>query len=227
MQVRRSDNRYNHVYSMAHIDGTRHPLEVTKVERDLGVLISDDLKVRAQVEKAAASANYMLSRLRKAFRSRSLVLWRTLYLCYVRPHLEFAVQSWSPHRKGDINLLEQVQRRATNIITALKHQPYEQRLQRLRLTTLQDRRLRGDLIEQFKIIHNNIDDVCFFVPQNLSTGHSAYNLRGHNCKLERQYVRGCEERYYFFTNRIVTPWNALTQHAIDAPSVNAFKDRIF
>ena len=98
---------------MAHIDGTRHPLEVTKVERDLGVLISDDLKVRAQVEKAAASANYMLSRLRKAFRSRSLVLWRTLYLCYVRPHLEFAVQSWSPHQKGDINLFEQVQRRAT------------------------------------------------------------------------------------------------------------------
>ena len=86
---------------MRHIDGTRRPLEVTKVERDLGVLVSDDLKVRAQVEKAASSANHMLSRLRKAFRSRSLILWRTLYLSYVRPHLEFAVQSWSPYQKGE------------------------------------------------------------------------------------------------------------------------------
>ena len=203
----------------------RRPLEVTKVERDLGVLVSDDLKVRAQVEKAASSANHMLSRLRKAFRSRSLILWRTLYLSYVRPHLEFAVQSWSPYQKGDINLLEQVQRRATKIIATLKHQPYEHRLQQLGITTLQDRRSRGDLIEQFKIAHN-IDDVSFSVPQTRAAGHTAYNLRGHNCKLERQYVRGCEERYNFFTNRIFAPWNALTQYTIDAPTVNAFKDRI-
>ena len=224
MHVGRS-HRITHQYSMRHIDGTRRPLEVTKVERDLGVLVSDDLKVRAQVEKAASSANHMLSRLRKAFRSRSLILWRTPYLSYVRPHLEFAVQSWSPYQKGDINLLEQVQRRATKIIATLKHQPYEHRLQQLGITTLQDRRSRGDLIEQFKIAHN-IDDVSFSVPQTRAAGHTAYHLRGHNCKLERQYVRGCEERYNFFTNRIVAPWNALTQYTIDAPTVNAFKDRI-
>ena len=79
---------------MANIDGTRRTLEATKVERDLGVLLSDDLKVRAQVVAAACKANRTLGRLKKAFRSRSLNLWRMLYVTYIRPKLEFAVQAW-------------------------------------------------------------------------------------------------------------------------------------
>ena len=35
--------------------------------------------------------------------------------------------------------------------------PYHQRLQRLRLTTLLERRMRGDLIETFKIINGFVN----------------------------------------------------------------------
>ncbi len=37
-------------YTMARQDGTRQILDETKMERDLGVMVSDNLKVKAQVE---------------------------------------------------------------------------------------------------------------------------------------------------------------------------------
>ena len=40
---------------------------------------------------------------------------------------------WSPHKQGDIDLIERVQRRVTKNIPALKHLPYEEILRRLKL----------------------------------------------------------------------------------------------
>ena len=72
----------------------RSPFETTALERDLRLLISDNLSVREQVKTAAATANRMLGRLKKAFRSRGFKLWRCLYLTFIRPHLEFFIQAW-------------------------------------------------------------------------------------------------------------------------------------
>ena len=67
----------------------------------------------------------------------------------VRPHLEYSVQAWRPHFRNDIDLLEGVQRRATELISTIKDELYEDRLRYVNLTTLETRRLRGDLIEVF------------------------------------------------------------------------------
>ena len=225
MHIGRPNNKSPYIYTMINTDGYRRPLEVTKVERDLGVMVSDDLKVRAQVVAAASTASRTLGRLKKAFRSRSMNLWRMLYITYIRPQLEFAVQAWSPHLKTDIAILEQVQHRATKTIALIKHKPYEKRLELLGLTTLEDRRIRGDIIEQYKITHQ-IGKLTFYVPQNQPVSQSTYSLRGHSHKLIRQQVQGCEERHNFFTNRVVAPWNLLSQNTVNAPSVNAFKNRI-
>jgi ribonuclease P/MRP protein subunit RPP40 len=58
--------------------------------------------------------------------------------------------------KGDIDMLERVQHRATRLMTSLRKQSYEKRLQALDLTTLVERRQRGDMIQIFKIF-NGID----------------------------------------------------------------------
>jgi len=47
----------------------------------------------------------------------------------------------------------------------------------------------------------------------------------HSCKLKkvrctRDIVR------YFFSNRLINRWNALDQSAMDAPSINAFKQTL-
>lgn len=164
MHVGRTNRKSKFIYSMLDLDGNRKHLEVTTVERDLGVLVSDDLKTRSQVNAAAALANRTLGRLKKLFRSRSLLLWKILYKAYIRPHLEYAVQAWSPHFRRDIDTLEKVQHRVTKTITMIKHLTYEERLHRLGISTLEERRIRGDLIQQYKIL-TRLDEIDFFVVQ--------------------------------------------------------------
>jgi hypothetical protein len=172
-------------------------------------------------------ANRVLGRLKKAFRSRSLNLWRVLYLAYIRPHLEFAVQAWSPHLRRYIKSLEQIQSRATKTISTIKHLPDVVRLRHLGLTTLEKRRERGDLIEQYKITYG-IDEVNFYVPQTQPNWQAtgSYGLRGHDRRLLPQRVKGCEERKHFFTNRVPKLWNRLPRTAINAATVNGFKDQL-
>src|SRR5437870_13904884 len=75
-----------------------------------------------------------------------------LYKALVRPKLEYCVQAWCPYLKKDIDKLEKVQARATRLINECKNQSYEKRLQCTGLTTLSERRIRGDMIEVFKIL---------------------------------------------------------------------------
>jgi hypothetical protein len=189
-------------YSMSNTDGERVVLETTSVERDLGVQVSDDLRVRKQVEAAAARAKSELGRLKKSFRSRSCVVWRMLYLTYIRPHLEYAVHAWSPYLDGDVDLLECVQNRATKIITCLKGMSADERAAALGITSLRKRRERGDLIEEYKIKHG-LDQLDFYVPQEDIP--STYNLRRNDQRLRSQLVRNCETRKQFFTNRVTGP----------------------
>jgi hypothetical protein len=62
------------------------------------------------------------------------------------------VQAWNPHLQGDIDKIERIQRRASRIPTGCERIEYEDRLKRLSLTTLQDIKIKGDLIETYKVL---------------------------------------------------------------------------
>ena len=115
----------------------------------------------------------------------------------VRPHLEYAVQVWKPYLKRETNLIEGVQRRATKIIGELRNLKYEDRLIKLDLTTLEERRLRGDLIQQFKIV-KNLDQIEWHYPLGQLSSH--YDTRSHNFGFEKQLVRNYSQKFNFFTN---------------------------
>ena len=80
----------------------------------------------------------------------------------------------------DIESLEKVQMRATKLVSNLKKLPYQTRLKELKLPTLAHRRLRGDVIQTFKLV-KGLDD-C---PLEDFFTFAHYNKRGHTFKLEK------------------------------------------
>ena len=87
-------------------------------------------------------------------------MFLTLYKSLIRPQLEYANQVWSPRLSKHVTMLENVQRRATQLVPELKELNYEERLRTLKLPTLAYRRLRGDLIEVYKIMSGKCDSEC-------------------------------------------------------------------
>ncbi len=74
-----------------------------------------------------------------------------LYRQYVLPHLEFAVQAWSPWFAKDIEALEKVQKKAVNMVSGLKGSTYEEKFEELGMLTLQERIHQADMVQVFKI----------------------------------------------------------------------------
>ena len=112
----------------------------TLKENDLGLIISADMKVSEQCGIAAAKGNQIIGLIRRNIVYKEKELLIPLYKTIVRLHLEYCIQAWRPTRKKDIDMLERVQMRATKMIPKL-----EMRLKECGLTTLETRRLRGEI----------------------------------------------------------------------------------
>ena len=148
----------NNNYMMGHT-----PLQVVEKERDLGVVVSagDTLCWEEQIRGMIGKAKQMTFWIIRNVVSRKPEVLIPFYKAFVRPHLKYAVQVWAPTARhgnwGIIMEIEDCQRQFTRIIEGMGLLSYRLRLQRLRLTTLLERRMRGDLIETFKIINGFVN----------------------------------------------------------------------
>lgn len=195
-------------------------LQVVTEERDLGIIMQSNLKCDKQCAKAVKTATRVLGMIKRTFVHLDKVVFLALYKSLVRPHLEYCVQAWCPHYCKDIDLLERVQRRATKMVTVLGKCSYEDRLKILGITTLETRRVRGDLIEVFKILKGvvNVESKIFFNVVESGT-------RGHSLKL---FKPGCrlDVRKYFFSHRVIEVWNSLPEEVVSSATVDRFKSKL-
>ena len=133
--------------------------------------------------------------------------------------------------KRDVELLENVQKRAVRCIQGL-HGTYEEKLKQINLPLLVDRRLRGDLIQTYKIVHtvDDVDPATWFKfaaeVRRPTRGNTQIDDDGSQAKRLTLEGRKCnsELRRNFFSNRVVQPWNELPDAVKSAESVNAFKN---
>jgi ribonuclease P/MRP protein subunit RPP40 len=88
----------------------------------------------------------VLGQIFRAFHFRDRFTFTNLYKQYVRPHLEFVVQAWSPWTLQDKDMLEKVQKRAVGMVSGLSGTNYKEKLKELGLTTLEERRHQADML---------------------------------------------------------------------------------
>jgi len=106
-------------------------LNVVQQEKDLGVLLPNNLKVSAQYQQACSKALRILGMINRTIVYRHTDILLKLYKSMVRPHLEYCTVAWTPYYIKDKVLIQKVQRRFTRIIPSVSKLPYEQRLAKL------------------------------------------------------------------------------------------------
>ena len=131
------------------------------------------------------------------------------------------MQVWNTYLNKDIDFLEGVQRRATNMILGYKYYCYEDRLAPCQLSTLESRRQRGDLIQAFTLL-KGLDQINYnnFFVLDVNT-----SMRDHTLKVAKPRAR-LDIRLHNFSHRVVNCWNNLPVEIVECQSINNFKYKL-
>ena len=161
----------------------------------------------------------LLAVIHKTFQNFDHATFINLYKSYIRPVLEYGNIIWGQQYILDQEQIEKIQRRATKLVQDLQNCTYNDRLTALNLKSFKYRRLRGDMIMFYQLLHSHfsLDTSDLFITATSST------TRGHNYKLFKPQAAS-RVRSTFFTARAINDWKSLPNHIVNAPTLNGFKN---
>ena len=188
-------------------------------EKDLGVTFDRNLNFNKHIELAIGKANKMLGLIKRTFSYLTKDIFLKLYKSLVRPHLEYGNIIWNRLLKKHSISIEKVQRRATKILKQCKHLTYQERLEYLDLHSLKGRRLRGDLIETYKMFNGftDTDPFKFFEKSKTDITRNSEN----KVFIKDWRIKKIKNVYSY---RVAPYWNALTSDIKNAQTTNHFKN---
>ena len=141
-----------HCYGGHYINGS--VITPTESVKDLGIIVDPSLKFHIHTSTVTARANQMLALIKKSFEYLSTNMLLQLYKSLVCPILEYGNIVWGPMFVLDQQSVEKIQRRATKLVREIKDLSYVDRLHILNLPSLKYRRVGGDLIYTYTLVHN-------------------------------------------------------------------------
>ena len=184
--------------------------------KDLGIIISDDLKFHKHIDHICKTTRNEIHRIRRSFVTRNPAFLRGLFTTYVRTHIEYCVNLWNPVHRTDIEKLEKVQNMFTRLLRFSSVMTPHERNECIGITSHEIRRNRGDLIAMYQ----NIGSDKFFTfkeSPNTRTEHSkTIETRRYNTNLKK----------HSFSMRGVPQWKSLPEEVVSSPNLNIFKSRL-
>ena len=135
-------------------------------EKDLGMTFDQQLSFGTNASKVVAAANSTLGLINRHFMHIETRPFMNLYKTLVRPKVEYCMTVAQPVYTKDKEKIERVQHRATKLVLGMENKAYSERLEELKLPSLEYRRKRADVMQTYKIMNNidRIDEKKFFKP---------------------------------------------------------------
>jgi Reverse transcriptase (RNA-dependent DNA polymerase) len=203
-----------------HIDATA----ISSVDQltDLGVLRSANASYSSHIDSIVSKGSRAAGMLYRAFSTRRAQFLVKIFKAYVRPIVEYASVVWNPTAVACTGSLEKVQRRFTKRLPGMRTLGYDERLEALHLESLEERRLRAELLMVFSILHNRValdSDSIGITLSDTSTRSQGANL------VVRRAVNGSVSKFFPF--RVSKTWNSLPASLKHATSYTAFKTQLF
>ena len=191
-------------------------MEVSE-EKDLGVTFDQQLSFGTNASKVVAAANSRLELINRNFRHIQTKPFMNLYKTMVRSKVEYCITVAQPVGlyKKDKEKIERVQCRATKLVLGMENKAYSERLEELKLPSLECRRKRADVMQTYKIMNkiDRIDEKKLFKPcQEVRT-------RCHSMRVQKTQCKSLVRRNTF-SQRVVNDWNALSDAVVTSGSIN-------
>ena len=220
---------YSFIYSMGGI-----ALDYVDHEKDLGVMVTNNLDWQEQCSKVLSKANQKLGMARRnCYFVQDVNRRRVLYLTLVRSQFEHCSVIWRPVTKSQISKLDGLQKRAIKWILHEEYMSYSPstyilKCRQLKIMPIEDRFDFLDLIFFFKIVKQHIPVT---LPSYLQPFQGHSRLRNSHMDslcfdtsiLPRASSNAFAKNFFFRTH---TKWNHIPLAIREIESINEFKSKL-